>query len=106
MSWFSVKWKIGASPLASRSNTLRPRLNACVPSQEYAARFPAVNLYLFHRFLNPDCLPQKFRGCQRLDADTVELSEGISPLISATRFGSGVRSIRPCQEFLTDPLGQ
>src|ERR1700738_480614 len=38
-----------------------------VPSQGHAARFPAVNLYRLHRFLNPDCLPQKFHSRQRLD---------------------------------------
>ncbi len=54
--------------------TLRPWLNAYVPSQGHAARLPAVNLYLLYRFLNPDCLPQKLRGCQRLHTDTVELS--------------------------------
>src|SRR5271157_6146528 len=80
--------------------TFRPWLNAYVPSQEYAARFPAVNLYLLHRFLNPDCLPQKFLGCQRLNTDTVELSEGISPLISATNSGSGVQSIRPLSRIV------
>src|SRR5271166_4494772 len=68
--------------------TFRPWLNAYVPSQGHAARFPAVNLYLLHRFLNPDCLPQKFRCRQRLDTDTVELSERISPLISAISSGS------------------
>ena len=35
-----------------------------------------------------------FRCRQRLDTDTVELSERISPLISATSSGSGVRSVR------------
>ena len=41
-----------------------------------------------------------FRCRQRLDTDTVELSEGISPLISATSSGSGVRRIRPLSRIV------
>ena len=44
-----------------------------VPSQGHAARFPAVNLYRLHRFLNPDCLPQKFHCLQRMDKLRVAL---------------------------------
>ena len=75
--------------------TLRPWLNAYVPSQGHAIRFPAVNLYLLHSFLNPDCLPQKFRGYQRLDTDTVELS--VATFFDLPR---SVSPIHPCRSTI------
>ena len=102
--------------------------HAYVPSQGHAARFPAVNLYRLHRFLNPDCLPQKstaanawinlgLRWMRRLAPCGLGGDRGAELRHGAPDFAPNRKDFkhqgRPehllwvhvnCQELLTDPL--